>query len=310
MAKMSQTVKEIIKTGIFLIIVGLLVTFYIVYPLTRTKTVMGRSDIDTYKKDSIVVNDPTACTDADLACDTFRVDSDGLTNLAGLYIKPQPYNPDKVLGTVILLAADTTDRESMLPWAKQFTDSGYIVVLYDQRATGFSTDAYHGEGRYEAEDLIAVIGYLDLRDMIAHPLAVIGETVGGDAAYLASLEEPRIDGVVAIDPYLSTTRMWDILRKRYDLLPIPFFRTVMWWWYDIRSGYAAPYRSVDDIEPVEVATLVYVPSDDLECAEVQKLKAESPTDLLEVEADPATPEALLENLFGFVRVIQPHPVEE
>jgi len=310
MAKMSQTVKEIIKTGIFLVIVGLLVTFYIIYPLTRTKTMMGRTDIDTYQKDSVGVNDPTACTDYELACDTFRVSSDGMTTLAGLYITPEPFDPNTVLGTVILLNADTTTRESMLPWAKQFVDSGYIVILYDQRATGLSTDTYHGEGRYEASDLVSVIGYLDLRDKISHPLAVIGETVGADAGYLASLEEPRIDGVVAINPYLSTTRMWDILKKRHDMLPIPFFRTIMWWWYDIRSGYAAPYRSVDDIEPVAVPTLVFVPSDDLESAEVQKLKAESETDLLEVEADPTDSTVLLEKLFGFVRVIQPHPIEE
>ena len=309
MARLSQNQKEIIKTVIFFIVIGVLGFYYCVYPLSRTKAALGRVNVDDYVPDSTQINDPSLFIEAGLTVDTFRVEADGLTTLACLYITA-PVDADSVRGTVMLLHADTTDRTAMLPWAQEFVAAGYNAVVYDQRASGYSTGKYHGEGRYEATDLDEVIGWLDLRDRIVHPMVAIGATVGGDAVYLASLEEMRIDGIVSIDPFVTTDRMWNIMKARHDMMWFPFFRTMMGWWYNIRSSYAAPDRELDDIEPVAVPSLFLMPDDDVAGPEVVRLKEESDNGLLTVEALPADPPRLLERVMEFVGQVQRRPLEE
>ncbi|NOY88626.1 MAG: hypothetical protein GXO93_04440 [FCB group bacterium] len=163
---------------------------------------------------------------------------------------------------------------------------GYIVATYDQRASGKSTGKYHGEGYYEANDLIAVVSYLELREEIKHPLYIVGYGLGGDGAILASNEEHRINGVVAINPYLTTKRMQDILKKRYKTIWFPFYRTIMWWWYNMRSGYAAPYRDIDDIKPITCRTLLILDKTFENNSAVKQLKKISPKNLLSIELQP------------------------
>ena len=307
--KMSQTTREIIKTAIFLIIVGILVAVYVVYPLIKSKTVMGRhDDVETISIDSLPPNDPTACLETGLPCDTFRVEADGMTSLAALFIAAPPDSLAQETGLVILLPADTSDRTAMLPWAQQFADSGYNLVLYDQRASGFSSGAYHGEGWYEANDLEEMIAWLELHDRIRHPLYVVGRGVGGDAALLASLEESRIDGVIAIDPYLSTDRMWEMKRRQYGIFWFPFHKTMLWWWYNIRSSYAAAYRAVDDLEAVPAPTLLIVPADALDADEVTTLRELSEDDQLVVKTP--SEDQLLGAIFDFFRGLGPQPAPE
>lgn len=303
--KMSQTTREIIKTAIVLVVIGLLAVVYIVYPLMKTSAVMGRPDMDAFNEpDSIPANDPSACLETGLACDTFRVESDGLTSLAGLLLPARTDTTGTPRGTVILLHHDTTSRTALFPWALQFVDSGYNVVLYDQRASGYSTSRYHGEGWYEASDLEEVISYLDIHGWLKRPLVVIGQGVGGDAAYLASLEESRIDAIAAINPYLSTSRMWSVKQDGYDLWSFPFFKTMMWWWYNIRSSYAAPYRDVSDLEAVPRPTLLFVPTEALDSEEVTTLRDLSEEQLLSVKT--ATSEGqLLGELFRFITTVRP-----
>ncbi len=304
--KMSQTTREIIKTAIFLTIVGILVAVYVVYPLLKSKTAMGRQDgEESLKIESLPPNDPAACVEAGLVCDTFRVEADGITALAALYIAASPDSLAAEPGTVILLHADTSNRNALLPWAQQFTDSGYHVVLYDQRASGYSSGSYHGEGWYEANDLEEMIAWLELHDRLTHPLFVVGRGVGADAALLASLEEPRIDGAVAIEPYLSTDRMWDMKRKEHGLYWFPFHKTMLWWWYNIRSSYAAAYREVGDLEAVPNPTLLIVPTDALDAEEVVTLRDLSEKEQLTVQT---TAEGqLLGAIFDFIRARTPKP---
>ncbi len=278
--KLSRQAKEIIQIVVFLVVVGTLVFFYAIYPLTRTKAAMGRPDIENYVEDSLVTNDPALFAEAGLPFDTFRVDADGLTNLACMYIEAQPDTGASPRGTVCLLHDDGETRDSMLTLSQLFHDSGYAVIAYDQRASGRSTGRYRGEGAYEAADLEEVIRYLDLREKIPHPFIVIGYATGGDAAILAAQEEERIDGVAAVKPYLTTNRWLDKLKAQHDMLWFPFFRTMMWWWYDIRSSYAAPYREIDDIEPVASPTLVFLPEDSYQDPEIEKLQEISGSDLL------------------------------
>jgi len=279
MARLSRQTKEIIKTVLFLLAIAILVAVYIVYPLIRTKAMMGRADIDDYNSDSLALNDPAVYVDAGLPVDTFRFESDGLTNLACLYIPVDSGSEtaSDPAGTVILLHDDNETRDSLVELASMFHKQGLVVVTYDQRASGLTTGKYRGDGQQEGADLQGLISHLEIREKIVHPLHVVGFGLGADAAMLAALEEERIDGVLAVEPYLSTKRLQDVLRQRYDTYWFPFYRTIMWWWYGIRSGYGAPYRRIDDIRPVRCLTIVIA---DDSSEEAVRLREVSPRGLL------------------------------
>ena len=277
MAKISRQTREIINIVLFFVVVGLLLTFYVIYPLNRTKALMGRADIDDFNYDSLPPNDPALFVEAGLTADTFRTEIDITTTLAGLYIEPaaDSLNPETrktPKGTVFLVPDERLDRNSMIPLTKMFSDSGFAVVTYDQRASGLSSGKYHGEGFYEANDLEELIPYLELRGRINHPLTVIGYSLGADAALLAAAEEKRIDKVVAVNPYLTTIRYQNMTKEEHGTLWMPFFRTIMRWWFNMRSGYAAPYREIDDIQPAACPTLMLVDGDRMDAPENARIK--------------------------------------
>ena len=128
----------------------------------------------------------------------------------------------------------------------------------------------------------------------------MGRSLGAAAGLLAALEEERIEGVVAIDPYLTTTRMLDSLRTEHETLWIPFFRTIFWWWYEIRSSYAVPYRTTDDIRPVRCRTLVLTSPDRLNDAEILRLKELSEASTLEIETLPSDDATLIDTIVRFM----------
>ncbi len=299
MLRLSRQMKDTIQTIVFLLVVAGLVLAYVVYPLNRSKATMGRANFGDYNPDSLPANDANAFIAAGLAPDTFRVESDGLTTLACLYLSPKIDGAGGIKGTVFLLHEDGADRDAMLPLARWLLDSGLAVVAYDQRASGRSTGKYRGEGQYEASDLNEVIRYLDLRERIVHPVIAVGFSLGADGGILAAQDEKRLDGVVAINPYLSTTSLLDELRKQHNMFWFPFFRTIMWWWYNIRSSYAAPYRKMNDIEPVACRTLLVMSRESDNEAEVQLLKELSAPELLDVKAKPGSEEELYRMILQF-----------
>ena len=306
--KLSRQTRETINIIIFLVAVGLILTFYVIYPLNRAKALMGRADLDNYDVDSIPPNMATLFLEAGLPVDTFRIEADGLTNLGCLHIRP---DSGTERGSVILVHSEEQTRDSLLDLATRLHAEGLGVVLYDQRATGSSTGRYHGEGQYESTDLQALIGYLFIHQMVTPPLTVVGFGIGGDAALLVTDEEPRVDQVVAVRPYLSSTRWLNALRERNQTICIPFFRTVMWFWYDIRSGYAAAYRDADQITAVKAPALVLVPADAIDSEEITYLKEKSADSLLTVEICPddrgELAETILSGLPLLSKIAVPNP---
>lgn len=299
--KISRQTRETINTIAFLVVAALLVVIYIVYPLNRTKALMGREGIDNYDKDSIPAFDSTVWTETGLAPDTFHVESDGLTVLACIRLAPDSGATDSINGTVCLIHDDGGTCEDMIPLVKAFLDSGYVVVAYDQRASGRSTGKYRGEGQYEASDLQALISYLELRKRIIHPLLIAGYSLGADAAMLAAHEEKRINKVVAINPHLTTRRMQDILKKQHNAYWFPFYRTIMWWWYDIRSSYAAQYRDMDDLKAVACPTIIFMRPEVADDPEVKKIVELSDPSVLELKTTPTDHDQLLSEIITFIK---------
>jgi pimeloyl-ACP methyl ester carboxylesterase len=298
--KISRQTREIINMVIFVLVVALLFVTYVLYPLNRTKAVLGRDDVDNYYEDSLEINDPSAWIDSGLMADSFTVEADGLTTLACLYVPPDSTVHDSIRGTVFLLHDDNGNRDSMLPLARMMSEAGYSVVSYDQRAAGRSTGRYHGEGQYEATDLEEVIRYLDLRQRIHHPLTIVGFGLGGEAALLNAREDARIDKVMAINPYLTSERMLSMLKARHDTYWFPLYYTMMWWWYGIRSGYAAPYREIEAVEAVACRTLLLVADDVSQDPEVVLLRELSTAEMLTVETLPDDEYTLAGQVKAFV----------
>ncbi len=295
---MKRQTKENIQIVIFFLIVVWLIFFYIVYPLNRTKAMMGRADLDDYKEraDTLIANEAALWIQAAWTPDTFRVETDGLTSIAGLIC----VSLDSAIGTVILLHDDGENRDSVLSLALAFLSSNYSVVAYDQRAAGRSTGEYRGDGWLEGNDLTEIIAYLDLRHQLTHPMTVVGFGAGADAAILSSLNENRIEAVVAMNPYLSSSRWLDILKTKHETWWFPFFRTVMWWYYGLRSSYAAPYRELDNIQALKVPTMLFVEEPLLSDPEVLRLKELSSDTLLTLHPTPTDESGRLDRVLEFV----------
>lgn len=282
MAKLSNTLNEIIQIVIFLAVVGIILTAFVIYPLSRTKAMMGRVDIDEYSEDSLIVNDPILFIEAGLSVDTFDVDPDGLTTVSGIIVNNQVL-PDTMThpGTVFLLHDDKENRDSLLGLIQQMNAYNFKVIVYDQRASGRSTGKYSGCGFYEASDLQEIISTMYIRGQIIDPLYVVGYGLGGDAVLLTALEEKRISRAVSINPTLTTTRYLNLLKVKFDAYWFPFYRTMMFWWYKIRSSYAPPYLEIDDIEPVGTQTLLL--TDDAEDEVFDKIVEISDIDMLDLK---------------------------
>ncbi|HEX2897568.1 MAG TPA: CocE/NonD family hydrolase [candidate division Zixibacteria bacterium] len=297
--KLKKQTKETIQIIAFFLIAGGIVFFYMVYPLNRTKALMGRPNLDDYKEraDSVIANDASLWIENGLSPDTFRVETDGLTELACLRCLPN----DSVKGTVIILHYDRETRDSVLPLALAFWSSGYAVIACDQRASGNSSGNYTGDGWYEANDLKEVIAYLDLRNELVHPVCAIGFGLGADAAILSALDENRIDAVAAMDPYLTSGRWLEILKNKNGMFWYPFWKSVTWWYYNLRSSYAALYRDTDNIQGVRVSTILFVEQAQLNDSEVIKLKELSSDSLLTIHPTPFDESGKLDRILEFVK---------
>ena len=308
MAKKSSTVKEIIQIVVFLLIVGILLTAFVIYPLGATKTLFGRANLDEYNPDSLGVNDPTPFIEAGFKVDTFSVEPETFTRLAAVRLGPidatqdgaEPdKSPDEWRGTAVLLNDERFDMASMIPLARRLVDSGFSVVLYDQRATGLSTAEYHSDGQNESSDLEEVITYLRFRELLYHPFIAVGYSVGADAAMLTSLEDSRIDAVVAVDPYLSTDRWIDVLKSEQGIWWLPFYKTIYWFWYGMRSDNAAPYRETDNLIAPVKPTLLIAGNELRESDEYKHLLEISNQDILFTADRPADNEQLLDEIVRF-----------
>lgn len=302
MAKKSQTVKEIIQIVVFLLVVGILALAFVIYPLNRTRAILARPDIADFNPDSLPPNDISGLADLRAVVDTFRVDADGLTSLACVYLTPvsnsnMPVNPK---GTAILLHDESQDRNALLPLTRALLDSGFAVCLYDQRASGRSTGGYHSDGEYEAADLTEVIAFLRIRDRATRPFVIIGQRVGADAALLEATADQPPDGVVAVSPYITTDRWLDILMDEHDMYWIPFSHTVFMFWYELRSGYAPEGRRLENLRPPKCATLILASVAQLDDETMTAYTQLAKADRILKETLPSDADKMNERIIAFV----------
>lgn len=278
MPRVSKQVKEIIKTCVVVLALALLVFFYWIYPLNRAKAMWGRTDLDSYQPDSLLArpNDPTAFAVDRVAIDTFRVEADGSTVLAALRIFPSGITAAR--GTIILVHTEKSDRSSTTNLARQLIDSGFVVIVYDQRASGLSSGKYHSDGRMEGTDLETVVAHLGLHDQLVAPVIVVGWNSGADAALLSQSDEKRISAVLAIEPYLSTTAFIESYQEQFASWKFPFWRTLLWFWLNARSSYGLDYSDGSALTALGPA-IIQVGEGRRNSPELQALMSKSGTNL-------------------------------
>ena len=256
MARLSRATRETIQTISVIVLVLILVLVYVVYPLNRSKAFFGRKDIDNYGPKTATADDPALFLQAGLKADTLRMESDGLTSLAcitGGFNRPAA---DSSRGMVVVAMDEQFDRSKVAPIVTAMADSGFAVCAFDQRAVGASTGKYTSDGQLESQDIEALISYLEIHGKLHHPLIVIGHGVGADAAILASADEKRIDGVLALEPYLTTDRLVAELRQQHSLIWFPFWKPTLWFWYKTRSGYVIDPRSLAEVKGLTTRTVL------------------------------------------------------
>ncbi len=286
MAKlMSKKTKEIVKTTTVLVLVVLIITFYAIYPLIMVPDIISRSDKNnTDNAENSQQNDPTIFIEAGLNPDTLTILTNDNIKLACLYFKPDSLDITPSKGTVILLHSDDTDRTAIIPYISPLLDSGLIVIAYDQRACGLSSGSYHFAGDYEADDLVDLIAYLNIHEMLTSPIIAVGFNLGADAVIGASREESRISAVIASDPYLSSSR-WIAKRKEiFELLSIPLNNMTYYWWFQKLTGYPFDRTFAADLQPIETKTTIFVPDNEIETEEVIKLKEISQPEFLTISS--------------------------
>ncbi len=306
MAKlMSKKTRENVLTGIVLAAIVLFLIFIIIYPLVRVKDITSRRYSEEKPADEFSFsNDPSFFAEKGLEPDTFSVTTDDNLSLAALHFLPDSAMFDTVRGTVVLIHSMRKDRTSLGDYVRPLLDSGLAVILYDQRASGQSEGKYYSPGTYEADDLNQVLTYLKLRDQIIRPVIAVGFGIGADAAVYASQREDRIDGLVAVNPYLHSTRWITLLKQQNSLFSIPFYRTIYFWWYQKRTGFPDGRTGADDMAPIPIKSALFLPEDFLNSDEVRILR-ETSGELITVEPVPKDSTELftkvLEDIYSYIK---------
>lgn len=274
MAKlMSKKTKETVKTTAVLVVIGLFIIFYVIYPLNVIDDLTARVEPDKYTEDVFVfANEPGVFGGFIPAPDTFTISTNDNLALAGLHFGPNPAQFDSTAGTVILVNPGDTNRTYFRDYISPLCDSGRAVIIYDQRASGQSGGVYHAGGVFEGEDLGEVIAAADFHGWLKRPLVVAGFDIGADAAINAAREDTRIDKVIAVNPYLTTTNWIQTRREKAGKLGVPLANMFYFWWYKKSSGFPYDRTGVDDILALDRLCLIIADLDRIDTAELKKLK--------------------------------------
>lgn len=141
--------------------------------------------------------------------------ADNLT-LRGWYI------PSQNRAAIILLHPLAANRLATLAGAKMLAQHGYGLMLLDLRAHGASDGEVFPYGGPEAQDLRAVITYLQNRpDLDAARIGVMGWSLGGQVGILAAAYLPEIKAVVADGPGATALEDWPPPRTFGEWLYVP-----------------------------------------------------------------------------------------
>jgi pimeloyl-ACP methyl ester carboxylesterase len=118
-------------------------------------------------------------------------------------LSTQPAQPPR--GTVFLLPGLGDGKEEMKYqfFSLGLACQGYRVILVDLRGQGRSTGDRISYGAIESRDMVQVLDALEQRGLIAGQVGAVGNSYGASVAICWAAIDPRVRGVVALEPFSS-----------------------------------------------------------------------------------------------------------
>ncbi len=142
--------------------------------------------------------------------------------LKGWFISPNG-NPTP-RPAVVVAHGWASNATRMLPVARLLHEAGFGVFLYDARGHGASGDGGPMTLLKFAQDLIAAVDYLAGRSEVDMTrLGVVGHSMGGSGAILATSMEPRIQALVTSSAFADPADVTRIIVRNRHLPHWPFF---------------------------------------------------------------------------------------
>jgi uncharacterized protein len=151
---------------------------------------------------------------------------------------------------VLLFHGVSDNRTGMLGAADLLLRHGLSVVMMDSRAHGTSGGDMATYGWKERYDTVSIANELYAGEKVRH-LFALGVSMGGAIALQSAAVEPRIEGVVAEDPFADLREVsYDYAGlRRWPLLGKTYFRPASV--FAMRSMSAAGGFNPDDVSPVK-----------------------------------------------------------
>src|SRR5215472_14633133 len=128
----------------------------------------------------------------------FGVRASDSVELRGWKIRPRSPSGDWVL----LFHGVSDNRTGVLGHAEFLLRHGFSVVMMDSRAHGESGGEMATYGWQERRETVAVVDALTSTERVSH-LCALGVSMGAGVALQSAAVEPRIEGVVAEDPFAN-----------------------------------------------------------------------------------------------------------
>lgn len=173
------------------------------------------------------------------------VAQDGVT-LRGWKVRPPTPNG----AWIIAFHGVSDNRTGVLGLAEFLLRHGYSVVMMDSRAHGESGGAIATYGWIERHDTVAITNALISQENVRH-LGAIGVSMGAAIALQSAAVEPRIEAVIAEDPFADLREVsYDYAGLHFSpLLGKTIFRPATI--FGLRAMARAGGFSPDDVSPVK-----------------------------------------------------------
>jgi fermentation-respiration switch protein FrsA (DUF1100 family) len=206
---------------------------------------------------------------------------------------------------VILLHGYGANRMEMLKRASILVESGYGVLLYDQRASGESQGNVRSAGWADVKDVPAALAFLLEREEVdPDRIGILGFSVGGQIAVQAAAEMDELRAVVAEEPGFAALEDLSPLRSPYErwiALNYWFgFKGLEW-----RTGIRAPSGVAEGIADIAPRPLLLVAAGSPEKSEHRLIRY-----FYERAGEPKTLWEVPEASHGGVPVVRPDEYEE
>ena len=127
--------------------------------------------------------------------------------VVSLNVSPSAHDdpPAPPRGTIFLLSGrgDSKEDPPYELYSLALAGEGYRVILVDQRGHGRSTGDLISYGAHESHDMVQVLDALEKQGLIYGEVGVLGISYGASVGICWAAIDPRIHGVVALEPFSS-----------------------------------------------------------------------------------------------------------